>query len=435
MIEKKSIGRRSLLKTVSFAAFGAPYIVPSSVFGAEAPSNRFTMGCIGVGGMGTQDMEKFLSRSDVQVTAVCDVDLSHRLKAKEIVEKTYAEKQVSGTYKGCDHYNDFRDIIDRKDIDLVLIATPDHWHAIPAVAASNAGKDIYCEKPVSLTIAQGRAMCDTVRRNGTIWQTGSWQRSIDQFRFACELVRNERIGKLHTIHIGLPLWDLIDPQPEMPVPEGFDYDFWLGPAPWAPYTEKRCHFNFRWFLDYAGGLITDWGAHHCDIAQWGMGTDTTGPVEVEGQGQFSADGFSTVARSFLVRCTYANGVTLEVGTTDKHKQGIKFTGTDGWVFVSRNEFDTEPKSLQTSVIGRDEIHLYRSNDHWGNFIDCVRSRKQTITPVEVAHRSITVSHLGNISMLLNRKVKWDPDREDFVNDPEAARMLDRSMRSPWRLPV
>jgi len=435
MSEKRNIGRRNFLKRASLTAFGAPYIVPSSVFGANAPNNRLTLGCIGVGGMGTHDMQKFLDRSDVQVTAVCDVDTLHRLKAKEIVEKTYAGKQRSGNYRGCDHYNDFRDIIDRKDIDLVLIATPDHWHAIPAITASNAGKDIYCEKPVSLTIQQGRAMCDAVRRNGTIWQTGSWQRSVDQFRTACELVRNGRIGQLQTIYIGLPLWDLINQQPEMPVPEGFDYNFWLGPAPWAPYTEKRCHFNFRWFLDYAGGLITDWGAHHCDIAHWGMGTDTTGPIEVEGHGQFSEDGFSTVAKSFLVRCTYENGVILEVATTDKHKQGVKFTGDEGWVFVSRKELDTEPKSLQTSVIGRDEIHLYRSNDHWGNFIDCVRSRKQTITPVEVAHRTITVCHLGNISMLLKRKIQWDPESERCVNDPEADRMLGRSMRSPWSLPA
>ena len=195
----------------------------------------------------------------------------------------------------------------------------------------------------------------------------------------------------------------------MAVPEGFDYNFWLGPAPWAPYTEKRCHFNFRWFLDYAGGILTDWGAHHCDIGHLGMGADATGPVDIEGHGRFSEDGFSTVAQSFLVRCTYENGVVMEIATTDKLKQGVKFMGDEGCVFVSRKEFDTEPKSLQTSFIGRDEIPLYRSNDHWGNFIDCVRSRKKTIAPVEVAHRTITVCHLGNISMLLKRKVQWDPD--------------------------
>jgi predicted dehydrogenase len=428
-----TIGRRVFIKSVSAAVFSAPWIVPSTVIGANAPSNRLTMGCIGVGGMGTQNLEKFLGRTDVQVLAVCDVDTSHRLKAKELVEKKYAENQPSGSYRGCDNYNDFRDIISRADIDLVSIATPDHWHAITAIAASDAGKGIYCEKPLALTIKQGRAICDAVRRNGTTWQTGSWQRSVDNFRVACELVRNGRIGTLQNIYIGLPLWDLIGLQPEMPVPEGFDYNFWLGPAPWAPYTEKRCHFNFRWILDYAGGIITDWGAHHIDIAQWGMGTDYTGPVEIEGKGEFPREGISTVARTFHVTCKYSSGVILEIATTDKFNQGIKFVGTDGWVFVSREEFDTEPKSLPTTVIGRDEIHLYRSNDHWGNFIDCAHSHGETITPPEIAHRSITIAHLGNIAMLLERKIQWDPEHECCIRDPETNRMLDSSMRSPWHL--
>ncbi|MCE5250838.1 Gfo/Idh/MocA family oxidoreductase [bacterium] len=435
MSGKKGIQRRDFLKAASVAAIGAPYIVPSTVFGQNTPSNRFTMGCIGVGNMGTGNMKNFLEREDVQVVAVCDVDRLHRLNAKEIVEQKYAEKMLSGRYKGCDHYNDFRDLIYRKDIDLISIAVPDHWHAIPAIMAANAGKDIYAEKPLALTIAEGRAMSDAVRRNGVVWQTGSWQRSVANFRTACELVRNERIGKLKKIYVGLPTGSAIGSQPEMPVPEGFDYDFWLGQAPLAPYTEKRCHWNFRWILDYSGGQLTDWAAHHCDIAQWGMGTEYTGPVEVEGEGNFPRDGLWNAATEYHFVCTYKNGIVVDVGnnTRPDNKQGVKFIGSDGWVFVSRSEFDAEPKSLLTTVIGKDEIHLYKSENHYANFIDCVRSRELTITPIEVAHRSITIGHLGNISMQLGRKVKWNPDTERFVNDPEADRMLSRAMRSPWTL--
>jgi len=433
MSVEEIIGRRSFLKTVTTAAIGAPFIVPSYVFGANAPSNRFTIGHIGVGGMGTSDMKRFLPRDDVQIVAVCDVDKSHRLEAKKLAEDTYAERQSSGTYKGCDDYNDFREIIDRKDIDIVCIATPDHWHAIPAIMAADAGKDIYCEKPIALTIAEGRAMCDAVRRNNIVWQTGSQQRSNQDFRFACELVRNGRIGKLEKVYVGLPSGTSIEPQPEMPVPEGFDYDFWLGPAPWAPYTEKRCHWNFRWILDYSGGQLSDWAGHHCDIAHWGMDTEHTGPVEIEGKGHYPREGLWNTATTYHFTCKYANGLIMDVTDNTQNKQGAKFVGTEGWVSVKRQEIDAEPRSLLTSIIGPDEIHLYKSNSHGGNFIDCVRSRKPTIAPIEILHRSVSIAHLGNIAMQLERKLRWDPERERFINDPEANRMLSRSMRSPWRL--
>ena len=430
----KSITRRDFLKATAVATFGAPYIVPSSVFGQNAPSNRLTLGHIGVGSMGVSDMKRFLPRDDVQIVAVCDVDRSHRLKAKKLAEDTYAKRKSSGAYKGCDDYNDFREIIDRKDIDLVCIATPDHWHAIPAIMAANAGKDIYCEKPTALTIAEGRAMCDAVRRNNIIWQTGSQQRSDRNFRYACELVRNGRIGKLQTVYVGLPTGNpLEEPAPEMPVPEGFDYNFWLGPAPWAPYTEKRCHWNFRWILDYSGGQLTDWAGHHCDIAQWGMDVEHTGPVEIEGRGDYPRDGLWNTATTYHFVCTYENGLIMDVANNTRNRQGIKFEGTEGWVYVRRGEIDAEPKSLLTSIIGRDEIHLYRSDNHGGNFIDCVRSREETIAPIEILHRSVSIAHLGNIAMQLERNVKWDPERERFVNDAEADRMLSRSMRNPWHL--
>ena len=434
MSDKKGLSRRNFIKAATVAAVGAPYIVPSSVFGANAPGNRFTMGCIGMGGMGTGNMKNFLKRDDVQVVAVCDVDQLHRLQAKEIVEDHYAEKNRFGRYWGCNHYNDFREIIDRNDIDLVSIATPDHWHAITAIMAADAGKDIYAEKPLARTIGEGRAICDAVHRNGVVWQTGSWQRSVENFRIACELVRNGRIGKLKEVHVGLPTGKPIEPQPEMPVPEGFDYDFWLGPAPKEPYTKNRCHWNFRWIKDYSGGQLTDWAGHHCDIAQWGMDTEYTGPVEIEGEGVYPREGLWDAVTEYRFVCKYANGMVMTVANSTKIPMGAKFIGSDGWVHVNRREINAEPASLLTSVIGPDEIHLYRSNDHHGNFIDCVRSRELTITPVEIAHRSITIGHLGDIAMQLERKVQWDPDKERFIDDPEADRMLKRSYRSPWHLP-
>lgn len=438
MKENNGMKRRSFLKAASMAAVGAPYIVPSTVFGANAPSNRFTMGCIGVGNMGTGNMNNFLKRSDVQVVAVCDVDKSRRMDAKKIVEDAYAEKKPSNSWKGCDNYNDFREVLDRKDIDLVSLATPDHWHAIPAIMAANAGKDIYAEKPLALTIEQGRAMVDAVHRNGVVWQTGSWQRSVADFRHACELVRNERIGKLKKIYVGLPTGGPLEEEtPEIPVPDGFDYDFWLGPAPQVPYCDKRTHWDFRWILDYSGGQLTDWAAHHCDIAQWGMGTEYTGPVEItQAEGNFPREGIWNAAREYHFVCKFKNGVVMDVGNNQRelNKQGVRFEGTDGWVFIKRGEIDAEPKSMLTSIIKRDEIRLSRSDDHYANFINCVRSRELTVTPIEVAHRSISIAHLGNIAMRLGRDLKWNPDIEKFVNDPEADRMLDRAMRGSWRLP-
>ncbi|MFC1542215.1 Gfo/Idh/MocA family protein [Candidatus Latescibacterota bacterium] len=428
------VKRRNFIKSAAIAAIGAPYIVPSSVFGAEAPSNRITIGHIGVGGMGVSDMRRFLPRDDTQIVAVCDVDRSHRLDAKKLAEETYAKKKNAGSYTGCDDYNDFRDVISRDDIDAVCIATPDHWHAITAITAADAGKDIYCEKPIALTIAEGRAMVEAVERNNIVWQTGSQQRSDRNFRFACELVRNGRIGELKKVYVGLPTGSPMDePWEEMPVPEGFDYDFWLGPAPAAPYTENRCHWNFRWILDYSGGQLSDWAGHHIDIAHWGMDLEQTGPVEIEGLGDFPRDGLWNTATTYHFECKYKNGLVLDIANSTRNEQGVRFEGSEGWVFVRRRELEAEPKTLLTSIIGRDETRLYRSENHGGNFIDCVRSRERTIAPIDILHRSVSVAHLGNIAMLLKRKLKWNPDIERFVDDPEADRMLSRSMRSPWHL--
>ncbi len=419
-----SLSRRNFLKTAAFAttaALAAPAIVPSSVFGAAAPSNRITMALIGAGGRGTNAVTKGLTnKPDVQVVAVCDVDTGHRKKACDLA--------------GLDSkagYNDFRDVLARGDIDTVLIATPDHWHVPISIAAARAGKDIYCEKPLTLTIAEGRTLCDAVKRYGTIFQTGSQQRSGREFRFGCELVRNGRIGRLHTIRLHIPpnnrfcsSW-----QPE-PIPQGFDYDLWLGPAPWQPYNIHRCHYEFRFILDYSGGQMTNFGAHYLDIAQWANDADDTGPVEIEGHGEFLKDGLFNTANKVNVKYTYANGVEMFCTTGGT---GIRFEGTEGWVFVDRGIIDAKPKSLLTSKTAPNEIHLYKSKGHLQNFIDCVKLRKDTVATAEIGHRSTTVCHLGNIAMILGRKLNWDPAKERFVNDPQANRMLSRPMRSPWQV--
>ena len=411
-----------------------PYIIPSSALGADgcvAPSNRIVMGCIGVGGKGTGDMRAFLQKKEVQIVAVCDVYADRSSRAANEVNEKYDNRD-------CAAYNDFREITARDDIDAVTIGTPDHWHAIPAIMAARAGKHIHCQKPLAHDIGEGRAICSVVKRSGVIWLTGSQQRSQHKFRFICELVRNGRIGKVHTVEVGLPTrWQqTCGPQAIQPVPQGLDYDMWLGPAPWAAYTEKRCQsLGWRWIYDYASGLITDWGAHHLDIAQWGMGTERTGPVEIQSEEVvFGQGGLWNVANRYRVTCKYAEGFTLVVADTDKLRQGIRFIGSEGWVHVRRGRgLDAHPKSIINSVIGPNEIHLYKSDDHKGNFLDCIGSRSQTVAPVEVAHRSVAIGHLATIAMKTGRKLKWQPDRERFIRDDEANHLLSRPMRSPWRL--
>ncbi|MHC4681206.1 MAG: Gfo/Idh/MocA family protein, partial [Planctomycetota bacterium] len=390
------------------------------VFGVDAPSSRITVGCIGVGGKGSGNMRNFNGNPGA-VVAVCDVDAGHRERAA---------KTAGLDAKSC--YNDFRDLLARSDIDAVSIATPDHWHVPTAVAAVRAGKDVYCEKPLTLTIAEGRTLADEVKRYGRVLQTGSQQRSGAEFRRACELVVNGRIGHLHTMRVGIsnnnrtcePTW-----APE-PVPEGFDYDLWLGPAPWEPYHTQRCHYQFRFVLEYSGGQMTNWGAHHLDIAQWGNQADNTGPVEIRGEGEFPKTGLFTTAKKADIEYTYANGVKMFLKSGGG---GTRFEGTEGWVYVNRGKLEAEPKSLLTSVIGPDEKHLYESRSHTQNFLDCIKSRKDPICNAETGHRSSTVCHLGNIAMLLGRRLKWDPQKEQFIDDDEANRMTWRPARAPWRL--
>jgi predicted dehydrogenase len=432
-MKKSTLTRRGFLAKAAAVA-AAPYIVPASALGrggATAPSNRIVMASIGTGGMGTGNMRSFMQYPETQFVAVCDVDTERRLNAKSILEEYYAANTASGSFKGIGHYNDFRDVIARGDIDAVSIATPDHWHAIPVIAAAKEGKDIYCEKPLGLTIAEGRAMSDTVQRYGCVFQTGSQLPSRDHIRYGCELVRNGRLGKIHEITAVCGSGPALENQPEMPVPPGFDYEMWLGPAPWAPYTEKRCHYQFRWNLDYSGGQPTDHGAHYCDIGQWGLGTEYTGPVEFSGNGEYPKDGLYNTPTVFHAECVYPSGVKMIVKNVGLG--ATTFYGSEGMLHIGEGHLESDPPSLISSAIGANEIHLYKCNDHHKNFLDCIKTRAKPIADIERAHRSVAIGHICNMAMQLGRKLRWDPDAERFVNDPEADRMLSRSMRGPWHL--
>lgn len=429
-MKKNHLTRRQFLgKSAAIgAAFAAPAIIPSSALGlggSTAPSERITMGVIGSGLQGTSNMTGFLAFKDVQMIAIADVDKSHREAAAAIVNKKYGNSD-------CALYNDFRELNDRDDIDAVIIATPDHWHALNALDAVKKGKDAYVQKPLAWSVEEGRALADAVKQHGRILQTGSQQRSEGGFRRACELVRNGRIGALKYINIGIPgnnrecgpTWT-----PE-PVPEGFDYDFWLGPAPWAEYHHQRCHYEFRFILDYSGGQVTNFDAHNLDIAQWGLGMDDSGPVEVYGNGAFPESGLFTTATKTYFECRYANGVELVCKTG---KFGMNFEGTDGTIYVDRKTIKAWPEEILKEEIGKDEIHLYKSEDHYRNFADCVKSRQDPICTAEIGHRSATVCNIGNIAMRLGRRLAWDPVAERFPNDEDANALLGRDMRGEWTL--
>ena len=434
--------RRSFLKTTAkaTAAIGAPMIVSSRLLGKDAPSNKLTMGFIGTGNNGTNWLGRFLRDSRVKVLAVCDVNKegpgywSNSVRGREPARKM-VDKHYGG--KTCDAYEDFREVIGRKDIDGIYIGTPDHWHALIAVMAARAKKDIYGQKPLSLTVAEGRAMVKAVEENGIVWQTGSQQRSDSNFRRVCELVRNGRIGRLHTVRCGLPggipdYGRTAKLTETRPVPEGFNYDLWLGPAPEAPYCPARVGVNFRWILDYSGGQVTDWGGHHPDIAQWGMDTEHTGPIAIKNvRATWAEHPVYDTATDYYFECVYENGVTLIISS--RERGGVTFEGDRGSVWANRGRHDANPKSLLAEKIGPEETHLYESKNHVTNFIDCVFSRKPTVAPVEAAHRSISIAHLGNIAMRTGRSLKWDPKAERILDDAGASDMLQREYRKPWTL--
>lgn len=442
--------RQFAVAALAVAAF--PQIVRAAaigVTGKPSANSRINVAMIGTGNQGFNDLRSILPDERVQLVAVCDANregpgywdgaVAGREPARRLVNEFYAKKN-NASYKGCDAVADFRELYARRDIDAVMIATPDHWHAHMAVEACKAGKDVYCQKPLSLTVTEGRAMADAARKYERVFQTGSQQRSDEKFRKGCELVRNGRIGKLTAVKVGLPggwrdYGKTGDRKRPEKIPDGFDYDMWLGPALWAPYAPARTHVNFRWIYDYSGGQVTDWGGHHPDIAQWGMNTERTGPVEIRNAiAVFPPDELWNTATEFSFDAVYANGLVMNV--SNKNRMGVTFIGEKGSVYVNRGELRTDPENLVETVIGPNETRLYASRDHFRNWVDCILSRKETIAPPEIAHRSITICHLGNIAMRLRREsLKWDPKKERILNDPDAAVMLSRAHRSPWAITV
>jgi predicted dehydrogenase len=445
--------RRNFFKTSALAVGATRFLtaVPASAtvgVRRPAPSDRITMAVIGTGNQGIGNMLGFLTDPRVQVVAVCDVNrqsagywngnIGGRDPARQIVDWHYAAEIRSGTFSGCASYEDYREVIARPDVDVIMSALPDHWHGLTTVEAAMAGKDIYCEKPLSLTVAEGRAMSDSVKKYSRVLQTGSQQRSGANFRQASELVRNGRLGRLHTIRIGMP-----GGQPDFgrsghrkdpePIPAGFNYDLWLGPAPEAPYVPARCHVNFRWIRDYSGGQVTDWGGHHPDIAQWALGMDHSGPIAIRNARGVFPDGLWNTATEYHFEAEYQNGVTMIV--SDRERSGITFQGDDGWIHVARGSHEVSSPEIWNDPLPADAVRLPVSENHFRNFIDCVVSRQEPVAPVEAAHRSITIAHLGNIAMLLGRDLRWDPVREQVANDPQANGMLSRPMRAPWKMPV
>ncbi|MFN3652971.1 MAG: Gfo/Idh/MocA family protein [Armatimonadota bacterium] len=419
--------RRRFLKGSAAAAgaagIGFPTIVPARALGAEpgvpAASERILIGHIGVGGQGRGNMRPHLKNT----VAVCDVDRAHLAQAKA---------QVEAAGNPCEAYSDFRKLLENKDVDAVVITTPDHWHALPTLLACEAGKDVYVEKPLSLTIDEGKAMIRAARRHRRIVQTGSQQRSDAKFRQACELVRSGRLGKIHTVRVGLPGVNFTGPAVmDGTPPEQLDYDFWLGPAPLRPYNEKRVHYLFRFFWDYSGGQLTNWGAHHLDIAQWGLGMDESGPVSCEGTAKFHAESWYEVPEQFGLTFQYANGVTMLCG--QQYRGGTQFEGEHGWIWVDRGKIEASAPELLTDPLPGSATRLYASDNHHQNWLDCIKSRKSPICDVEIGHRSATVCHLGNLALRSGRKVRWDPKKQKVVGDPEQQRMTRYAYRSPWKL--
>ncbi|MCS7159050.1 MAG: Gfo/Idh/MocA family oxidoreductase [Gemmatales bacterium] len=428
------VNRRDFLVS-SAAALTLPHFVPAKALGLQgrpAPSERLTIGVIGTGGRGVGLINMFLNEKDVEIVALCDVDARHLQNGVQAVRKR--------TGKDCAAYKDFRPLLDRKDIDAVVVATPDHWHGWISIAAAKAGKDIYCEKPLVNSIAEGRALCQAVQEHKRVLQTGSHERSTPSIRLACELVRNGLIGKVHTVRINLPCSDNHHQKarafktipPEEPVPEGFDYDFWLGPAPKAPYTPLRTHFWWRFILAYGGGEMTDRGAHVIDIAQLGLGKDDSGPIEIEAKGVQTPGSLYDAFWDYEFTNVYADGVRL-IGSTATPR-GLKFEGTEGWIFIHIHggKLEAEPADLLKTDAAKLKVSLGRSPGHVRNFLDAVKTRQQPIAPAEVGHRTATICHLNNLAMRLGRKIRWDPMTER-ANDPEVNKHLQPPMRPPWTL--
>lgn len=449
--------RRMFLKKATATAVGTvvlPTIVPSSVFGKNAPSNKINIGQIGFGRIARDhDMAETIRYDQAQFIAVCDVDTKRLLDGKKFIDRYYAKKTGKSNYSNARMYDDYQEMLLNKDIDAVIISTPDHWHSEPAARAALAKKDVYLQKPTSLTVAEGRFLSDLVRKQGVILQVGTQQRSSPQFRIAAELVRNGRIGKLHTVKIGLPGDPSGPDAPAMPVPENLNYDRWLGSTPEVYYTEMRVHpqDNYGrpgWLRceQFGAGMITGWGQHHYDSAAWGMNTEYTGPVSVEAVAQFPKSGLWDVHGDFMVKAEYENGITMY--TSGGYPNGIRYEGSEGWIFVSRGNYvastsdpvaqansakalDASDPKILSSEIKENEIHLYNSDNQHGNWLDCIKSRKEPISPVEPGHRACSICLISHIAMKLPGRLEWDPGAEKFNNSDKANSMLKRAQRYPY----
>lgn len=448
--------RRKFISNTVTAAAGTlviPTIIPSSVIGKNPPSDKINIGWIGAGRQGRGDIMGTMRFDSAMVTAVSDVDSNRMALGKKLIEDFYKKKTGSSNPVTVKSFDDYKEMLLDKSIDAVMITTPDHWHSQPAIEAALAGKDIYLEKPTSLTISEGRLLSDVVRQKKIILQVGTQQRSSPQWRIAAELVRNGRIGQLHTVKIGLP-GDPAGPEaPEMPIPKNLNYDMWLGSTPYVYYTEMRVHpqkdFDRPGWLrceQFGAGMITGWGQHHYDSAAWGMDTELTGPVSVQAVAQFPKSGLWDVHGDFMSVAEYKNGITQL--TSGSYPNGVRYEGTEGWIFVTRGSYvatasdpvvvdknakalDASDPKILTPLTGPNVIRLYESNSQQGNWLDCIKSRKEPISPVEIGHRACSVCLLVHIAMKLGRKLNWDPDKERFINDDEPNSMLSRPQRAPY----
>jgi hypothetical protein len=429
LTEHQHIGRRHFLKMAA-GTIAAPAVIPATSLGAGggvlAPSERVNVAVIGNGLVSRRHRGVLLNRGDVQLRAVCDVKKWQREQYRKIIEHHYAKTRGQSQYKGCDVYKEFERVLERDDIDAVVIAVPDHWHAIIACRAMEAGKDVYCEKPLTLTVREARRVADTAKRYGTIFQTGSQQRSSGGFRQAVTVVRNGWIGQIKEVHTGLGHFPVQQTLPVQSVPDGFDYERWLGPASWKPYHEQRVKGDFgggwRIFRDYSGRKNTDWGAHHFDIIQWALNMDGSGPVRFIPPGH---EGYNHQTH------IYENGIAVQRRNPGKHM--IKFIGTEGTVWVGRGGITTDPPSLASRSVKAGEVQPYVANSHHGNWLEGIRTRRETICPAWVGASSAMVCHLCNIAQWIDRPFAWDPKAEQVKNDPHAARWLDRPDRAPWQL--
>ncbi|MCX6236327.1 MAG: Gfo/Idh/MocA family oxidoreductase [Bacteroidia bacterium] len=430
--------RRDFLKRSAAVATGAlilPQIIPSTALGMGGklpPSDRIVMGAIGTGSQGTSNLKGFLGRvKELQFVAVCDVDTSHSAKAKGLIDEVNKNND-------CRTYGDYREFLEKEKLDAVSIALPDHWHGIIYSSAANKKLDIYGEKPLARTINDSKAIVSAVKANNIIWQTGSWQRSQEHFRRGAELAINGRVGKIIRVEVGLPDGGKgIGTPPVLEAPAELNWEIWLGPAPKVPYRGVS-HWNWRWILDYSGGQLTDWSGHHIDIAQWGIGMERSGPIEISGEGVYPRDGIYNAPVEYDFTCKYANGIEMRVANASRLRFGMGATwyGEKGWIHVDRGNVlkASDPKILE-EVIGECEIHLYKSDNHIGNFLESIKSRGETVAPVEIAHRSISVGLLGEIAMTTGQKIQWDPVKQEMIGNLIASRLLSRPYRQPWSLPT